>query len=440
MIDPRSIYDETGQATEETLSLRHAPMQLLRNGGVAGMFLLARDIVNVAAVRQRDLSEYAAVDSSAMLQIAYVGLCLCYALYHLTRFRPAGAIYLLKRTPAWIVFVYTGLCAISSLWSPDLVLTAFRSAECLSHLLLIVLVCDNLSRMCRSRQDVIEWLVLWSMWVLIWDTLYFARMAGLGPMFFSIHIFRRGSFALGTMFFLAVFISRRKLFVAINLLYMPLSLANTTYFGVFFGLLGGLWAGDRRFQVAFFFLLGAVALVLLVMGSAALQHTLFYGQEGVGLEHTTGRDRMFLYAVEYGMRRPLHGYGFVAGETGALWAQHLKAISAHNVFTSALLAIGVSGPILFVAFFTWLFAIVIRADLPVHWRPAFLGTAIMIFAVSSASPGLGTRVYGAWVPAVLASVGMCTIARWEHLAALNESVDEETLGYGAALAGQELAG
>ncbi|HPC94077.1 MAG TPA: hypothetical protein PLU87_03980 [Sedimentisphaerales bacterium] len=440
MTDPHDTCEVTGPAVEQTPSLGQAAAQLLRNGGAAGVLLLVRDIVNVAAVRQRDLSDYAAVDGSAMLQIAYVGLCLCYVVYHLSQFRPAGAAYLLRRTPAWILFVYTGLCALSSLWSPDVVLTAYRSVECLCHLLLIVIVCDNLSWTCRSRQEMIEWLVTWALWVLIWDTLYFARMVRLGPMFFSIYIFRRGSFALGTLFFLTVFASRRKLFIAINLLYMPLSLANTTYFGVFFGLLGGLWAGDRRFQVAFFFLVGTIALVLLVMGPAALQHTLFYGQDGVGLEHTTGRDRMFLYALEYGMNRPLHGYGFVAGETSALWAQHLKAISAHNVFTSALLAIGVTGPILFIAFFAWLSAIVIRADLPDHWRPAFLGTVIMIFAVSSASPGLGTRVYGSWVPVVLASVGMCAIARWEHLALLHGAIPEESLGYGAVMTGQDLAG
>jgi hypothetical protein len=171
MIEP---YDELSGTSGQSMSLRRAPMELIRNGGVAGMLLLGRDIIAVGAVRLRDVSEYAVVDSSAMLQIAYIGLCSCYAFYYLSRSRPPGAVYLLKHTPASLLLVYTGLCALSSLWSSDFALTAYRSLECLCFLLLIVIVCDNLSMTCGSPQEVVEWLVLWSMWVLWWDTLYSA--------------------------------------------------------------------------------------------------------------------------------------------------------------------------------------------------------------------------------------------------------------------------
>ncbi len=439
MYEPHNTYDDLNASVQETLPVRYAPMELLRNGGVAGLLLLGRDVVSVAAVRVRDVSDYAVVDGSAMLQIAYIGLCLCYALYYLIRYRPPGVLYLLRYTPASLLLAYTLLCAVSTLWSSDFELAAFRSAECLCFLLLIVMVCGNLANTCASRQGVIEWLVTWSMWVLFWDTLWFARMTGLNSMFFSLYIFRRGAFALGMLFFLTVFLSRRKLFVLISLVYMPLSLANKTYFGVFFGLVGGLWAGDRRFQVAFFFLVCLVALLLLGMGSAALQHTLFYGQQGVGMQYTSGRDTIWRYCLEVGMRRPWLGYGFVTGETSILWAQGVPAISAHNVFLSALLAVGLSGPILFIGFFVWLFAIVFRADLPDHWRPAFVGTAIMVLIISAAAPGLGTRVYGSWIPALLASMGMCTVAKWEELLAVNGQVEEDYGSYPSMLAGQEFA-
>lgn len=437
MTEPYDIISSMNPAVEEDSSLRRAPAQLIRDGGVAGMLLLGRDIISVLAVRVRDTSEYAVVDGSAMLQIAYIGLCLCYTLYQLTRSRPPGVLYLLRHTPASLLLAYTLLCALSTLWSSDVALAAFRSAECLCFLLLIVMVCNHLSTTCASRQAVIEWMVAWSMWVLFWDTLWFARMAGLGPMFFSMYIFRRGAFALGMLFFLTVFLSRRKLFVLISLVYMPLSLANKTYFGVFFGLIGGLWAGDRRFQIAFFFLVCMVALMLLAMGSAALQHTLFYGKDGVGMNYTSGRDTMWRYCLEIGLRRPWLGYGFVTGETSILWAQGVPAISAHNAFLSALLAVGLAGPLLFIGFFVWLFAIVFRADLPEHWRPAFIGTAIMVLIISAAAPGLGTRVYGSWIPALLASMGMCTIARWEELVALNAAPQDSDYEYAGILAGQE---
>ncbi len=432
MIEP---YNTLGETPGQNVSLRHAPKELIRNGGVAGMLLLGRDVIAAGAARVRDVSEYAVVDSSAMLQIAYIGLCSCYAFYHLSRSRPPGAVYLLKHTPALLLLVYAGLCALSSLWSSDLALTAYRSLECLCILLLIVIACNNLSMMCSSPQGVIEWLILWSIWVLCWDTLYFARIAGPGLQFFSLYLFRRGAFALSMVFFLAVFVSRRRLFAIVTVIYSLLSSANTTYFGVFFGCLGGFCVGGRRFQAALFFLAGIFALMLLGTGSTVIQHTLFQGKEGIGMEYTSGRDKIWRYSLDIGMERPWCGYGFVTGETDALWSQGSPAISTHNVFLSALLAVGIAGPMLFVAYFAWLFAVIWRANLPDYWRSPFIGTAIMILIVSVANPGIGARVYGSWIPAVLVSVGICTIAKWEHLAELNGVAYQEFGNYAGVLEG-----
>jgi hypothetical protein len=403
---------------ESTVKAPLLPLtQLIGRAGWAGYLLLGFEVMRVASIRGRDLSNYAAVDDSAMLQITYVGMCLLYVLYHWTRSPQRGAFYLLRATPVLLLMLYTGLCGLSALWSPNLAMTFYRSIECLTYIVLIAIVCDNLNLRC-SRQEFIEWLVLWSMWFLAWDVIRVIRVMGLGILM-SPELFRAGSFGLSVMFFLTLFISRRRLFVLVNLIFMILSAANTAYFGVFLGLFPGLCVGDRRFQIALFFLTGLVILAFLWVGTDLVQYTLFYGKPGMGLSQTSGRDQVWRYTLDYGMKRPLCGYGFVAGETEALSEGGAAAITAHNVFLSAFLSVGIVGPLLFLAFFGWLIHVSLRSDLPGNWRPALLGTTIMVLITSIASPGLGARVYGAWVPSVLICMAISTLAISDTLRELN---------------------
>jgi hypothetical protein len=390
---------------------------LIGRAGWAGYLLLGLEVMRVASIRGREFSEYAEIDGSAILQMAYVGLCLLYGTYHWARSPQRGAFYLLKATPVLALALYTGIGALSSLWSINPMLTFYRSIECLSYIVLIAIVCDNLNLHC-SRQEFVEWLVLWSMWFLAWDLIRVVRLMGL-EVFASDYAFRAGNYGLSMVFFLTLFVSRRRLFVLITLAFMVLSGANTAYFGVFLGLIPGLCVGDRRFQVALFFLVGLGILAFLWMGSDVAQYTLFYGKPGMGVEQTSGRDQVWRYSLDYGMNRLLCGYGFVAGETQVLSTGGGAAITAHNVFLSALLSIGIVGPLLFLVFFAWLVYVSLRSDIPRNWRPAFLGTTIMVFVTSVASPGLGARVYGAWVPSVLVCMAVSALSISDTLRELN---------------------
>jgi hypothetical protein len=349
--------------------------------------------------------------------MGYVGLCLAYGLNHVFRSPRRGAAGLLTGTPMVFLLAYIALCGLSTLWSPRPVYTCYRSFECLAYLVLIAIICDNLNSNC-SAQNVIEWLVVWSVWFLFWDTIRYTRIVGV-PAMLSIDAFRRGAFALGMLFFLTLFISKRRLFILLNVVYTFLSLANKTYFGIAFGLVPGMCVGDRRFHTTLFFILGFATLGYLLMGSSMIQNTLFYGKGGIGLEYTTGRLWLLTRTLEFGMQRFYCGYGFAAGEVEIMRAEMQAIISAHSVFSSAFLGVGFLGPVVFVLFFATLAIMSLRADLPASWRPAFLGTTIMILIISSTSPGLGARVYGSWVPAVLASAGMCALANSERLLRLN---------------------
>jgi hypothetical protein len=391
--------------------------RLIGMGGPAGYLLLGFEVMRVTSIRGRDLSNYAAVDSSAILQIAYLGVCLLYVIYHWARSPQRGAFYLLKATPVLPLAVYAVLCTLSSLWSLNHAVTFYRSVECMTYLVLIAIVCDNLNLRC-SRQEFIEWLVLWSVWFLAWDFLRVIRVMGAAA-FVPGNAFRAGNFALSAVFFLALFLSKRRLFILVNVIFMVLSQANTAYFGAFFGLIPGLCVGDRRSRIALFFLSGLVILAFLWAGTDVVQYTLFHGKPGIGLSQTSGRDQVWQYTLAYGMNRPLCGYGFAAGETEALSAGGAGALTAHNVFLSAFLSVGVSGPLLFLAFFGWLMCASLRSDLPANWRSAFLGTTIMIVITSVASPGLGARVYGAWVPSVLVCMAISALTASDTLRELN---------------------
>ena len=391
--------------------------KLIGMGGFAGYLLLGIEVMRVASIRGRSAAEYDQVDGSALLQVAYVGLCALYGFHRWLRSPQRGAFHLLKTSPLLPLVVYTILCGLSTLWSQNPPITLYRSVECMAYIVLAAVVCDNLNLRC-SPQDFIEWLIFWGAWFYVWDALRMVRIMG-PSVLISRFAFRFGNFGLSMVFFLALFVSRRRILSVPTVLCTVLSTANVTYFGILFGLAPGLCVGDRRYRIALFFLAGLGALSFLTMGSEVVHHTLFYGKEGVGIEHTTGRDRIWRYCMDYGMERFLYGYGFVAGETEALGVTGVRAITTHNVFLSAFLSVGIAGPLLFVLFFAWLASLSFHSDIPMNWRPAFLGMTIMLFITSFASPGLGARVYGAWLPAALVSAAISVLANRERLIQMN---------------------
>ena len=95
--------------------------QLVNRAGVAGWILLFNDVINAITVRQRDSSQYTALDGSALFQMAYVGFCVFYSVAYLMRYPRKQVAYLLVATPALLLLLYTGFCAFSSLWSPRVI-------------------------------------------------------------------------------------------------------------------------------------------------------------------------------------------------------------------------------------------------------------------------------------------------------------------------------
>lgn len=375
------------------------PIKLLfHKAGIVGYLFLFKQPLSLVTTRQRDAGNYAAVDGAAAISIFYIMICFLYCLSIINKPKGKYILHTLYKTPIVFLLAYILLCTASCSWSPNLKYTAYRGFECLVWLLMIVAVFSELRVKC-SRQDIVEWVMLWAVWDIFWAIVVNVRFMGLG---YLIYPFTAARLSSGLFFFLALFLCRRKLFKWIVMAFSVLSVSNKNYFGITFGLIPGLIHGERKVKVIMSFLVGLLILGFLSKGMSVIQNALFYGKEGVGMEYTTGRDKIWEMSFDLGLQKPLNGYGFVAGEKDALNDVGRKGvISTHNMLLSAFLGVGISGPILLLCFFAGVTCRCIRTCFPLSWRSGLFGTVIMVFVISNTAPGLGGRVYGSWIPSVL---------------------------------------
>jgi len=376
------------------------PLRLLiRQGGMAGYLLLLGNVLGLVTTRQR-AEGYDAVDGSAMIQVLYALVCFLCAVRYLTSPQNRPAARILVTNPVVFFLLYIVLCCVSGLWSPRPVYTAFMAFQCLAYLLLIVAALSEVNRRC-SAQDVIEWGMLCIVWTILWSLLTGVYVSRDWQLF--LYPFRASHLSTGAFFFVALFLAKRRLFGSMVVAFVLLSVARSNYFGMAPGVLCGAMLGDRKSRLISLGLVAALSLSILIMGPEdVLLATLFRGKEGIGWEHTTGRDKIFALSWELVIERPWIGYGFVAGERDVMMeTRGASVISTHSMFFSALLGVGFLGPLLLLLYFlgTWIPCL---SD-AVHplWRFVFSATIFMVFVVSMANPGLGGRVYGAWLSAVM---------------------------------------
>jgi O-antigen ligase len=143
--------------------------------------------------------------------------------------------------------------------------------------------------------------------------------------------------------------------------------------------------------------------ILLYFGAGdVLKNTVFYGKKGVGLEYTSGRDKIAALSWEQSMKQPLIGYGFVAGEISVISeTRGSGVIGAHNGFLSSLLGMGIPGALLLAVFLVKIWFTSKSEVFPPLIRSALYGSFLMILVHTMGNPGIGSRVYGAWIPSVL---------------------------------------
>ncbi len=364
--------------------------------GVPGLLFLSEQIISFLTSRRRDLQDYSTIDLSASIQIAYITICFVISLY-LLLFSKRNQTNLLFRSPQIYLLIFIFICFISMLWSPSIMITGYRAFEALTYLMLISLVVSRLIEH-LSFQDIIEWAILWIIWDLSWSIAGSIRWEGFSYLYWP---FSSARLAIPIFFFLALLLTKRKILKYVIMTFSVLSLSNKIFFGIAFGLLGFYYGNIKN--KGWLLTLGLItAISFFIWGDVILENTLFYGREGIGMEYTSGRDKIWEVSWDAITKKPLFGYGFVAGETNIIYNSFTGAISTHNFILSGLIGTGIIGTIPLIFYFINAFRIATsKVFKRSKWKAAFASTIIMAVVVSLTAPGVGFRVYGSWIPVVL---------------------------------------
>jgi hypothetical protein len=296
------------------------------------------------------------------------------------------------------------MCILSFTWSDKPIYSAFMGFQAFSYSILLIVILDRLWNNCTA-QDIVEWLLLWIVWRIFWDLTY--RIIS-GRLYYN--IFATERLQTGILFFLAIYISKRKLLRLIVMAFAFFSGSNKMYAGMIPGSLLGIFSKNRKIK-----LISSVGSIVLISGliylglEPVLQKTVFYGRAGVGMEYTSGRLWMWEQSLDLIWKRPLLGYGFVSGERDRVFVGGTNTISVHCMPLSAALGVGIIGPLLLFLYFLETTVLCFGKKLPSDWLIGFLATIGISFVFSMTGPGLGGRVYGGWVATVFVMTMICMI-------------------------------
>ncbi len=381
---------------------------LIRQAGVHGYLLLAGPLLAFLTSRGRT-EGYDVVDTSAAIQIAYAMLIFVFSVRYLML--PCGKrtlVFLLSR-PTVYLLLFILMCVLSFSWSEKPLYSAFMGFQSLACFILLTVVVDRLRINCTA-QDIVEWLLLWIVWRIFWGLTF--RIVQ-GQLYYS--IFATERLQTGILLFLAIFISRRKLFRWIVMPFALFSGSNKMYAGMILGSLLGIFSESWKIKLASS--VGAVVLIsgLIYFGlETVLQETVFHGRTGVGMEYTSGRDWMWEQSLDLIREKPFLGYGFVSGERDRILVGGVNTISVHCMPLSAAFGVGIIGPLLLFLYFVETTILCFGKNLPLDWLIGFLATIGISFVFSMTGPGLGGRVYGGWVATVFVMTMICMICKTQR--------------------------
>src|SRR5690606_26263233 len=227
--------------------MKIAPLKkLFKAAGLPGYLLFFQNILMFLVTRSRDFEENTALDFSAWTQMAYVGIVFVICFDILFRQSPRKSRFLFS-SPQLFLLAYVLVCFASMLWSPNVMLTGFRAFESLAYLMLISLIVQNLiARL--DFGDIVEWAILWIVWHLIWSTATGIKIIGIQYLFWP---FGASRLAVPLFFFLALLMSKRKIFKYLIIAFCILSVSNKVYFGIVLGMLG-FYFGNSKYRALMF--------------------------------------------------------------------------------------------------------------------------------------------------------------------------------------------
>ena len=365
--------------------------------GFSGVLLLLYPVMIFIITRKRSLNSASQVDTSAGIQIIFAIIALFLGLRFFLKNTQILKNFVLKG-PTLFLVCYTLLGLLSAFWSSNPTLTIYRAIECLAFLLLIHMVVIKMIDK-YDFKSIIVWVAFYAVWNLVFDALTLIKFRGFD---FLIYPFTASRLFFPLFFFIFMFLVNSKSLKVLMLLFAILGLSNKIYFGICAGMISLIFSG-HKYKFYFIFIAIFLYFLYLFLGiEDLLLSTVYYGRESTGLDDSSGRNQIWTFLYEQALNKPIFGHGFVAGETNLLSNSVFNgAINAHNSFMSAFVNNGIIGLLLIIIYFISAIKYSFSTYFPKNkWLPAIIGTIFLVFIVNMAAPGIGSRVYGSWLPSV----------------------------------------
>lgn len=374
--------------------------KIVMKGGAAGLLLFLRPILYIAFTRQRDLSAYSAIDTSALVFIFYSVVCAWVGLRVILRSETAIGKDILFHSPMIWFLAYTLLGVVSMAWSVSPALSGFRAFECLAMTLLFIAIVQTLLENGGTRL-IPAWMLLFC----TWDTI-FAIARTLQWTTGLEEILNSSQMMSTTFFFMALYYVPWNWYSWLIFAMSIFSLSTVAYIGMALGSISSFWGSFKARIVAVVAAFAVVLAIIAVGPKTLLKDTLFFDKEDISMEQTSGRDKLMAVTLESLEQQPM-GYGFFAAEPYLLYSRNLGAISAHNSLFSAAMGMGMLGVILISIFFVSTGISSFSRTINPHIKPILIGCFCVAFLHCMGNPAVGTRVYGAWTPCMLVFVTIC---------------------------------
>lgn len=375
-------------------------IKLAGMGGTCGWLLLGYPVLELLTKRRRTLDEFDTVDASAAVVVVYVFLCFIAVLMMFGKRYGKLSGKVLIGTPMMWFLIYTVYGAISMIWSVNLQLTGYRAFECLTFMLLMVMACQRLFAK-HDMQKVMDWCMLWVGLQVVCQIISTLRWTT-NP----IEILGASQCVATTFFFMALYHSHKRWIHWLIIVMAILSSSTVAYIGMAVGMVSIFWT-KSKYKVPVYILALVAGFFIAYYGPQQfIKDTVFYDKSEISIHETTGRDKVMETALLSLQENPI-GYGFFAGEPYILYQYYAGAINAHNSFFSAAMGLGYVGIILLLLFFIGMFRITFSRCVPRKYRQSLIGCFFVGFLHCMGNPGVGSRVYGGWMPVMLLFTLIC---------------------------------
>lgn len=384
-------------------------LELIKLGGIPGYILLGYYAIMLTVSRTK--SEITAIDSSAIISALYsLGGGYYSLLYLKQRTERKHLFYLLiKKTPLKWFIIYTIICGLSSLWSVNMAISAYRTVECLGILVLMIATVETLYEK-TNTEGVLKWSAVYATITVV--TKFVSSFPPLAAALYSCQM-------PATIFFYLAFMYAPIWYCKWPLIVIALFCKSTTgYMGIALGLCSFFY-GRAKYKIFGIIIMLGISIAILVVGvDSFLNNTIFASKGGV-LENgeilsskTSGRDILWENALDKIKNdgKQLYGYGFVAGEM--IIVRDIignQVIGMHNGYLSAYIGTGVIGLIFFILFMLNYAIIAFGKNIPKSKKQIIIALMYAVMIHTFANPGLGTRVYATWIPAMFVVVITCNI-------------------------------